>query len=113
MGDPGRLTGVRPKRRGTLTGRELNAWSVRRREMANGKPGDHPVNDIVDYRLPVFSERIDELIRQIADYLPRQRLGDLFDWFSPPPGPEFQVQLEAKLAELEADARARGWEPKR
>jgi hypothetical protein len=29
MGDPGRLTGGRPKGRGTFTGRQLNAWSVR------------------------------------------------------------------------------------
>jgi len=30
MGDPGRLTGVRPMGRGTFTDRQLNAWSVRR-----------------------------------------------------------------------------------
>jgi hypothetical protein len=80
--------------------------------MANGKPGDHPVNDILDHRLPVYSEQIDELVRQVAEYVPRERLWELFDWFSPPPKREFKAQLEAKLTELEADARARGWEPK-
>jgi hypothetical protein len=80
--------------------------------MANGKPGDHPVSDILDHGLPVFSKRIDRLVRQIAGYVPRDRLWDLFDWFSPPPKREFEAQLEARLAELEADARARGWERK-
>lgn len=78
----------------------------------NGKPGDHPINDLLDHRLPVFSETIDELVRRIADYISRERLHDLFDWFSPPPKREFEAQLRSKLAELEAGARARGWEPK-
>ncbi len=81
--------------------------------MANGKPGDHPVNDILDHRLPVFSDTIDELIRRVAEYFPRERLWDLFPWFSPPPLPEFEAQLRAKLQELESEARDRGWEPKR
>jgi hypothetical protein len=80
--------------------------------MPNGRPGDHPINDILDHRLPVYSERIDELVRKVAEYVSRERLWNLFDWFSPPPKSEFKAQLEAKLAELEADAKARGWEPK-
>jgi hypothetical protein len=80
--------------------------------MANGKPGDHPINDILDHRLPVFSDIIDDLVRKVAEYVPRERLWDLFDWLAPPPANEFEVQLRAKLAELEADARARGWESK-
>jgi hypothetical protein len=81
--------------------------------MANGKPGDHPINDILDHQLPVYSERIDELIRQIANYLPRYRLWDLVDWLSPPPEPEFEALLSAKLGDLANDAHARGWEPRR
>jgi hypothetical protein len=80
--------------------------------MANGKPGDHPISDILDHRLPVYSKRIDRLVRRIAEYVPRERLWDLFDWFSPPPHREFRAQLEAKLAELEVDSKARGWELK-
>jgi len=80
--------------------------------MANGTRGDHPVSDILDYRLPVFSEAIDGLVRQVAEYVSRERLWDLFPWFSPPPLPEFEAQLQAKLDELRADAMARGWEPK-
>jgi hypothetical protein len=80
--------------------------------MANGKPGDHPVSDILDYDLRIFSRRIDGLVRRIAEHLPRERLWDLLDWFSPPPEDEFEARLEATLAELEADARTRGWERK-
>lgn len=81
--------------------------------MANGKPGDHPLHDILDHGRPVYSEPIDRLVRRIARYVPRERLRDLFDWFSPPPDREFREQLEAKLAELEAEAEARGWEPEK
>lgn len=79
----------------------------------NGKPGDHPINDILDHGLPVFSETIDDLVRRVAEYYPRERLWDLFPWFSPPPLPEFELQLRERLARLEAEARERGWEPKR
>jgi hypothetical protein len=47
----------------------------------NGKPGDHPINDICDYQLSVFSPKADALIREIHKYLPRYRMWDLFDWF--------------------------------
>jgi hypothetical protein len=80
--------------------------------MVNGKSGDHPINDIIDYRLPVFSPTIDALVRKVAEYIPRERLWDLFEWFSPPPEAQFEAQLRSILSELEADAKARGWEPK-
>ena len=50
----------------------------------NGKPGDHPINDICDHQLSVFSPKADALIREIHKYLPRYRMWDLFDWFNPP-----------------------------
>jgi len=80
--------------------------------MASGAPGDHPVSDILNYDLQVFSKEIDDLVRKIAKYYPRERLWDLYPWFSPPPLPEFEAELRAKLAELEDAARERGWEPK-
>jgi hypothetical protein len=88
------------------------AEELQEKEMPNGSHGDHPVSDILDYHRRVFSEEIDALVRQIAEYVPRERLWDLFDWFSPPASAEFEFQLRSKLAELEADASARGWEPK-
>ena len=78
--------------------------------MPNGKPGDHPINDICDYGLPVFSPKADALIREIHQFLPRYRMWDLFDWLNPPPLKEFARQLEAKGDELREDARQRGWE---
>jgi hypothetical protein len=34
--------------------------------MASGKPGDHPVTDVVRWQRPVFTPETDELIREIA-----------------------------------------------
>jgi hypothetical protein len=31
-------------------------------DMANGKPGDHPLNDVLDHHRQVFSPGVDELI---------------------------------------------------
>ena len=78
----------------------------------NGKPGDHPINDICDHKVPVFSTRADDLVREIHQYLPRERMWNLFDWFNPPPLREFEQQLEAKRDELSRDADQRGWEPR-
>ncbi|HEX7311386.1 MAG TPA: hypothetical protein VF232_09415 [Gaiellaceae bacterium] len=36
--------------------------------MANGKPGDHPVTDVVEWQMQVFTPETDELIRDIARY---------------------------------------------
>jgi hypothetical protein len=80
--------------------------------MPNGKPGDHPINDICDHRLSAFSPKADALIREIHAYLPRYRMWELFDWFNPPPLPEFERQLEAKRDELREDAKRKGWEIK-
>jgi hypothetical protein len=35
--------------------------------MANGKPGDDPIKDIIHYKLPVFSPTIDALIAEIVE----------------------------------------------
>jgi hypothetical protein len=77
----------------------------------NGKPGDHPLNDIVDYKLPVFSLEIDSLVLRLSKLVPRYRLREMFDWFAPPDLHEFERQLRAKVQALEAEARERGWEP--
>ena len=76
----------------------------------NGKPGDHPVNDIVDYRLPVYSSEIDEMIRQIATLVPRYRMWEMFDWFNLPPLQKFREQVKTTLDRLRTEARERGWE---
>jgi hypothetical protein len=59
--------------------------------MANGKVGDHPINDILDHWLPVFSSEIDALIRRLAKLVPRYRLFEMFEWFNLPPLSEFKT----------------------
>ncbi len=78
--------------------------------MANGKSGDHPLGDILDHGLAVFSPEADALIREIAEFVPRYRLRELFDWFSPPPIEAFTGQLRKERDRLREDARAGGWE---
>jgi len=73
--------------------------------VVNGKLHDHPITEVLDHRVPVFSPAIDELVRKISEYVSNHRLYELFDWFRPPPEAEFEAQLRAKLLELEADAR--------
>jgi hypothetical protein len=78
--------------------------------MANGAPGDHPVNDILDHGRAVFSPEADALVRDIAGLVPRYRLWELVDWLSPPPIEAFTAQLRKLRDDLRADARDRGWD---
>ena len=78
--------------------------------MASGGPGDHPLTDILHYKLPVFSAEIDALVVEVAKYLPPDRLDKLVNWFSPPKPDEFRNLLDSLATDLKADARSRGWE---
>jgi len=78
--------------------------------MPNGKPGDHPINDIVDHGLEVFTPEIDALILEISKLLSRERMWEMFNWFSPPPDEEFRKQLFEVVEHLRKEARDRGWE---
>ena len=80
--------------------------------MANGKHGDHPITDILHHDLSVFTPDIDNLIKEISNYISFHKLCDMLDWLSPPPNHDLQQQLTKKLAELQQDAIDRGWEPK-
>lgn len=80
--------------------------------MANGKHGDHPLTDILNHDLPVFTPKIDKLIKEISLYVSFHKFCDMFDWFSLPPNTEFEKQLSEKLDEFQKDAQDRGWEPK-
>ena len=33
--------------------------------MPNGKPGDHPLTDIVKHRVPMFGDEIDDKVRRL------------------------------------------------
>ncbi|MDD2751567.1 MAG: hypothetical protein PHN59_00340 [Candidatus Omnitrophica bacterium] len=78
--------------------------------MSNGKQNDHPLTDILIHRLPVFSPSIDNLIIEIAKFVPMYRLREMFNWFSPPPLDEFERQLREILNKIKKDAEEKGWE---
>lgn len=80
--------------------------------MAAGGPGDHPLSDITHYRLRVYGEPVDGLVRAIAQYVSTQVLEGMFDWWSPPPKDQFETLLRERLAELCCEAERAGWEPK-
>jgi hypothetical protein len=72
--------------------------------MPNGKPGDHPVNDICNHGLAVFSPRADALIRELDRLAGRDRMWGFFDWFAPPPPADFERRLEALVKQWRAEA---------
>ena len=78
--------------------------------MPNGKPGDHPVTDILDYGLKVYGEPLDGLVKEVAD-LARTRAFDdltqlLFDaQDSPAIRPELGRRLEQLRDQLEEAGR--------
>ena len=78
--------------------------------MPNGSRGDHPLTDILDHQMSVFSPVIDDLIRRLAKVSSRERLEKMFDWFHVPDRPDFERQLRAQVETLEREGRERGWE---
>ncbi len=78
--------------------------------MVNGRAGDHPLTDILDHGVEVFSPEVDDLIRRLAKLVPGYRLFEMFDWFNLSALPEFKSQLEAEIIRLSEEARASGWE---
>ena len=80
----------------------------------NGKPGDHPITDIVVHGLDPFGTQVSGLIRELDRLLGRQRLRDLpVDWFSPPPRWWLAWKLRSMLRAARKDALVRGWETDR
>ena len=71
--------------------------------MPNGKPGDHPLTDILQHKLEVYSAHADRLVREIvnlADEKTRRELGDrLYQEYNPYGSPDIQ-KLEHELGEL-------------
>ena len=44
----------------------------------NGKPGDHPITDLMVHRIAVFGEPLDTQLRQLGELMSYDRL---CDWF--------------------------------
>ena len=76
----------------------------------NGKPGDHPITDIMVHQIAVFGEPVDSQLRQLGELMSYQRLCDWFDLHSSKSPEELQPLVAAKLQELRQDAQERGWE---
>jgi hypothetical protein len=80
--------------------------------MANGKPGDHPLTDVLGHRLEVYGRETDDLIRKIADLCsPRE----LDEWWQREIGWSEDRALALQKArtryeELLERARQSGWE---
>lgn len=79
----------------------------------NGKPGDHPLTDVLNYGLPVFTPAIDSLIKEINAYggwessLAKQLLLDvqstlwqLGEGYRPMPDDERRIAHETLLSNL-------------
>ena len=47
--------------------------------MPNGKPGDHPLTDILVHKLKVYGDEPDDLIRKIAELCSRQELNEWWE----------------------------------
>lgn len=84
--------------------------------MPNGKVGDHPLTDILVHGRRVYSERADNLIRQIVELGGTDRIADMlirdFNDLARPDVPQLERILSDIHAHLASDAQARGWEPK-
>jgi hypothetical protein len=87
--------------------------------MPNGKPGDHPLTDILVHKIEVFSPRADALIREIVELGGKAELdGDInlsaldprFPSTEPVDLSRLEAQLESLRDRIRADRQQRGWE---
>jgi hypothetical protein len=47
--------------------------------MPNGKPGDHPLTDILVHHIEVYGEEADDYIRGVSDFSSRH---ELYQWWN-------------------------------
>jgi len=80
----------------------------------NGKPGDHPITDIVTHGLAVYSPQVDTLIREIVRLGGDAAISDsLFAEYSPHKKPnltKFEAILTQMRDRLYREAKERGWD---
>ena len=80
--------------------------------MAAGGPGDYPITDILIYRLPVYGNETDELIRKIGDLSSRRELDK---WWAYEVGWDSTIEnarekSKAYYEQLLKRAKESGWE---
>jgi hypothetical protein len=82
--------------------------------MPNGKPGDHPITDILVHHRRVYSETADALVREIADLGGEREIADMlyteYNEYSKPDVPKLERLLTAIRDRRLREARERGWE---
>jgi hypothetical protein len=79
----------------------------------NGKPGDHPLTDILVYKHQVYGSEADELIRKISALCSRRELDE---WWDREIGWSKDAALvlrkaQSRYVELVKRAKESGWEP--
>jgi hypothetical protein len=80
--------------------------------MPNGKPGDHPITDLMIHHLSVYGEPLDTELKQLGELMSYHRLCDWFEqgqyWTTPKE--KLEPIVVAKLDTFKRDAQNRGWE---
>jgi hypothetical protein len=76
----------------------------------NGKPGDDPALDIVQYGRSVYSPEVDELVRELSGLMDFRRLQDLLESLAGLPIEALGAELKKTAINLKEEARVRGWE---
>ncbi len=76
----------------------------------NGKPGDHPITDIIVHRIARFGEPLDTQLRKLGELMSYKRLCEWYQPYWTTPADQLQPIVAAKLEQLRRDARERGWE---
>ena len=80
--------------------------------MPPGGPRDHPILDIVHYKLPVYGEEADGIIREISRLCSTR---ELYEWWEKEIGWTIHPGLALRKArsrfdELQTRAKESGWE---
>jgi hypothetical protein len=88
----------------------MAGWRSGEEIMPNGKRGDHPLTDILHWKILRFSEKADGLIAEIVQLGGTAELEKRFNLFVPPPIPEFEKILQEIRDRLYREAKERGWE---
>ncbi|MFQ5850879.1 MAG: hypothetical protein ACE5JU_09860 [Candidatus Binatia bacterium] len=82
--------------------------------MPNGKPGDHPLTDIVGHGLEVYSPLADSLVREIVKLGGEDEIADMllteYNTFFDPDVVKLERVLTGIRDRLLEQARSRGWE---
>lgn len=88
---------------------------LRAQGTANGKPGDHPLTDLLGHKHEVYGQEADELIRKIAALCSRRELEDWWEreiGWSKDSGLALR-KARARYTELLTRAKQSGWEIER